>query len=239
MRSLSGSCPIHSNLCKSYQIQLSPFPPLVFDLLWIESSSTIGGLPLARAFFYNWPGVSSILDQVQCVFAKGLQPSFFQISQIRPTVRFSGPGWYQLPKIVAETCWWLSWLCALCTVHGPRSLDARAPSTNLPARWSNVNKQQHIWRESIWNYQLQIVCSLSFQYVNFVNDFMRTTLIQRRQSDPPPPRIFLKEVYSPVIPVSDLNARVLLLSTTVHCSGFWPLIFVWDKCRWWWLLSSA
>ena len=33
MRSLSGSCPIQSNLCKSYQIQLSPFPPLVFDLL--------------------------------------------------------------------------------------------------------------------------------------------------------------------------------------------------------------
>ena len=154
MRPLSGSCPIHSNLCKSYQIQLSPFPPLVFDLLWTESSSTIGGLPLVRAFFYNRPGVSSILHQVQCVFAKGLQASFFQISQTRPTARFSGPGCYQLPKIVAGTCWWLSWLCALCTVHGPRSLDARAPSTNLPARWSNVNKQQHIWRESISNFKL-------------------------------------------------------------------------------------
>ena len=58
--------------------------------------------------------------------------------------------------------------------------------------------------------------------MNFVNDFMRTPLIQRRQCNPPPPRIFLKEVYSPAIPVSDLNTRVLLLST-VH--DFWPLPF--------------
>ena len=133
---------IHSNLCKSYQIQLSPFPPLVFDLLWTESSSTIGGLPLVRAFFYNRPGVSSILHQVQCVFAKGLQASFFQISQIRPTARFSGPGWYQLPKIVAGTRWWLSWLCALCTVHG-RDLwmRARPQPTSRPAEATSTSNR--------------------------------------------------------------------------------------------------
>ena len=141
MRPLSGSCPIHSNLCKSYQIQLSPFPPLVFDLLWTESSSTIGGLPLVRAFFYNRPGVSSILHQVQCVFAKGLQASFFQISQIRPTARFSGPGCYQLPKIVAGTCWWLSWLCAPCTVCTARDLwmRARRAPTSRPAEATSTS----------------------------------------------------------------------------------------------------
>ena len=233
MRPLSGSCPIHSNLCKSYQIQLSPFPPLVFDLLWTESSSTIGGLPLVRAFFYNRPGVSSILHQVQCVFAKGLQASFFQISQIRPSARFSGPGCYQLPKIVAGTCWWLSWLWAPCTARDLWMRARRAP-TSRPAEATSTSNS--IFGENPYDITNFKLFAVFISICEFCNDFMRTPLIQRRQSNPPPPRIFLKEVYSPVIPVSDLDARVLLLSTAVHCSGFWPLIILWDRD--WWLLSA-
>ena len=225
----------YSNLCKSYHIQLSPFPPLVFDLLWTESSSTIGGLPLVRAFFYNRPGVSSILHQVQCVFAKGLQASFFQISQIRPTSRFSGPGCYQLPKIVAGTCWWLSWLCARCARP---EISGCARAEHQPPGPLKQRQQATAYLERIHMKLPTSNCLQStFQYVNFVNDLMRTPLIQRRQSNPPPPRIFFKEVYSPAIPVSDLNARVSLLSTTVHCSGFWPLIILWDR-DWWLLLPN-
>ena len=125
----------------------------------------------------------------------------------------------QLPKIVAGTCWWLSWLCALCTVHCARpEISGCARAQHQPPGPLKQRQQATAYLERIQMKLLTSNCLQStFQYVNFVNDFMRTPLIQRRQSDPPPPRIFLKEVYSPVIPVSDLNARVLLLSTTVHC----------------------
>ena len=146
-----------------------PVPSIVTFASHIRSSCRLFRLwyltcceqnPVLRLVVYLWCELSSITGQACRQFLtkcnvylqKGFKLPFFQILRIRPTARFSGPGWYQLPKIVAGTRWWLSWLCALCTVHGPRSLDARAPTTNLPARWSNVNKQQHIWRESIWNY---------------------------------------------------------------------------------------
>ena len=162
---------IHSNLCKSYQIQLSPFPPLVFDLLWTESSSTIGGLPLVRAFFYNRPGVSSILHQVQCVFAKGLQASFFQISRIRPTARFSGPGWYQLPKIVAGTCWWLSWLCALCTVLCARpEISGCARAHNQPPGPLKQRQQATAYLERI---HMKLLTSNCLQSIISICEFCK------------------------------------------------------------------
>ena len=120
---------------------------------------------------------------------------------------------------------------ALCTVHCARpEISGCARAEHQPPGPLKQRQQATAYLERIHMKLPTSNCLQStFQYVNFVNDLMRTPLIQRRQSNPPPPRIFFKKVYSPVIPVSDLNARVLLLSTTVYCSGFWPLIFLWDK----------
>ena len=124
--------------------------------------------PVLRLVVYLWCELSSITGQACRQFftkcnvylQKGSKLPFFKYHRfVRPPdflalVAISCPK--SLRGLVGD------WAGSVHGVHGPRSLDARAASTNLPARWSNVNKQQHIWRESIWNYQLQIVCSPHF-----------------------------------------------------------------------------
>ena len=223
-----------------------PVPSIVTFASHIRSSCRLFRLwyltcceqnPVLRLVVYLWCELSSITGQACRQFftkcnvylQKGSKLPFFKYHRfVRPPdflalVAISCPK--SLRGLVGD--WAGSVHCARCARP---EISGCARAEHQPPGPLKQRQQATAYLERIHMKLPTSNCLQStFQYVNFVNDLMRTPLIQRRQSNPPPPRIFFKEVYSPVIPVSDLNARVLLLSTTVHCPGFWPLIFLWDK----------
>ena len=198
--------------------------------------------PVLRLVVYLWCELSSITGQACRQFLtkcnvylqKGSNLPFFKYHRFVRPPRFSGPGCYQLPKIVAGTCWWLSWLCARAEISGCARAQHQPPGP-LKQRQQATAYLERIHMKLPTSNCLQSIISIC----EFCKWFYAHNFNTKTPKRPPSPQNLPQGSLFPSYSSLWFECSCLTPTNNSPLLGFWPLIFVWDKCRWWWLLSSA